>query len=203
LQDTSHQEEDADLNDEDGLPVTLALNNGLKFIMPLPAHMTECLIEEIQRPNRFSRSICAKFVDGEFVAIDMQEVVAMRVSGLPDADWIETKQAAPVIYESIGEPERYRVECKCGAEYFCTMNASRPKARCRDCQSTVFADRQVDKITDTSDGSEATLLTNRYFVNREPYQAREPYQETTLGRDLREISKNHGREYKDPCQLIG
>jgi hypothetical protein len=187
----------------DGLPVTLALKNGIKTVMSLPEHMTECLMEEIQRPNRFSRGICAKFVDGEFVAIDMQEVVAMRVSGLPDAEWIEAKQVAPVIYETSGEPERYRVECKCGAEYFCTMNASRPKARCRDCQSTVFADRQVDKITDTSDGSEATLLTNRYFVSREPYQAREPYQGKPAGRDLKNISQNHGREYIDPCQLIG
>lgn len=128
LQDTSHQEKDADLNDEDGLPVALALNNGLKIIMPLPAHMTECLMEEIQRPNRFSRSICAKFVDSEFVAIDMQEVVAMRVSGLPDAEWIKPQPILPV-YEFTSEQERYRVECKCGAEYFCKMNPTRPKAR--------------------------------------------------------------------------
>jgi hypothetical protein len=94
--------------------VTLALNNGLKIVMPLPAHMTECLMEEIQRPNRLSRSTCAKFVNGEFVTIDMQKVVAMHVSGPPDAEWVETKQA-PVIYESSSEPERYRVECKCGA----------------------------------------------------------------------------------------
>jgi hypothetical protein len=196
LQNARSQEDDADLNDEDDLPVTLALNNGLKIVMPLPVHMTECLMEEIQRPNRFSRSICAKFVDGEFVAIDMQEVVAMHVSGLPNADWIETKQA-PVIYESSSEPERYRVECKCGAEYFCTMNTGRPKARCRHCQSTVFADRQVDKLNDPSDGAEAMLLTNRYFVSREPSR------EKSIGRDLRNISQNHGREYKDPCQLIG
>ena len=203
LQGTNRQEVDADLNDEDGLPVTLALNNGLKIVMPLPAYMTECLMEEIQRPNRFSRSICAKFVDGEFVAIDMQEVAAMHVSGLPDAEWVEIKQA-PVICETSSEPERYRVECKCGAEYFCTMNASRPKARCRDCQSTAFADRNVDKLNDPSDGSEATLLTNRYFVSREPYQAREQNQErATSGRDLRNINQNHGREYKDPCRLIG
>jgi hypothetical protein len=186
----------------DGLPVTLALKNGIKTVMSLPEHMTECLIEEIQRPNRFSRSICAKFVDGEFVAIDMQEVVAMHVSGLPEEEWIKPQPTYPV-YEFTTEQERYRVECKCGAEYFCKMNPNRPKARCRDCQGTVFADRQVDKIPDPSDEADATLLTNRYFVSRDPYQAREPYQETTLGRDLREISKNHGREYIDPCSILG
>ncbi|MCC5468118.1 hypothetical protein [Pelosinus baikalensis] len=44
-------------------------------------------MEELKRPSRFSRSICAKFVEGEFVAIDMQEVVAMSVSGIADIEW--------------------------------------------------------------------------------------------------------------------
>jgi hypothetical protein len=198
------EEDDTDLNyEEDSLPVTLVLNNGLKIVMSLPEHMTECLIEEIQRPNRLSRSICAKFVEDEFVAIDMQEVVGMSVSGMPEINWAERIKQAPMIYETSGEPERYRVECKCGTEYFCTMNATRPKARCRDCQSIVFADRQVDKITDSSDGSEATLLTNRYFVSQEPYQVHEPYQKKPVDTNLRSISQNHGRGYKDPCQLIG
>ncbi|MCC5464490.1 hypothetical protein [Pelosinus baikalensis] len=50
-------------------------------------HMTEYFMEEIKRPNRFSRSICTKFVEDEFVAIDMQEVVAMHVPGLADIEW--------------------------------------------------------------------------------------------------------------------
>jgi hypothetical protein len=83
------------------------------------------------------------------------------------------------------------------------MNAGRPKARRRDCQSTVFADQNVDKLSDPSDGSNTTLLTNRYFVSREPYHIHEQNQERPSGRDLRNISQNHGREYKDPCQLIG
>jgi hypothetical protein len=50
-------------------------------------HMTECFMEEIKCPRRFSRSICTKFVEDEFVAIDMQKVVAMHVSGLAAIEW--------------------------------------------------------------------------------------------------------------------
>lgn len=205
-QDTNSKKEDSDLNDEDGLPVTLVLNNGLKIVMHLPIHMTECLIAEIKRPSRFSRSICARFVDDEFVAIDMQEVVAMHVSGLADVEWNQPR-APQMQSTSTNEQERYRIECSCGAEYFANMYngfpGGRTKGRCRECQSTVFADRQADKIPDPSDGVEAMLLTNRYFVSREPYQAHEPSPEKSIKRDLRNISHNHGREYKDPCQLIG
>jgi hypothetical protein len=61
----------------------------------------------------------------------------------------------------------------------------------------------VDKIPDPSDGLEATLLTNRYFVIREQYQAREENapvsspitpksRELNVAPDLRKI-KNIGR----------
>jgi len=100
----------------------------------------------------------------------------MRVSGLEDIEWSKPR---PVQTQntSTNEQERYRIEYSCGAEYFANMYSSFPggrtKGRCRECQSTVFADRQVDKIPDPSDGIEAILLTNRYFVIREPYQVRE------------------------------
>jgi hypothetical protein len=191
-----------DENENDYLPVTLALNSGIKINMPLPVHMTKCLMEEIQRPNRLARSICAKYVDGEFVAIDMQEVGAIHVSGLPDEEWIRPQPVLPV-YEFTTEQERYRVECKCGAEYFCKMNPNRPKARCRDCQGTVFADRQAEEIIDSADGTKATLLTNRYFVSRELDKANVPYLNNSPGRELRDISKNNGLEYIDPCRIVG
>ncbi|SFM21828.1 frataxin family protein [Pelosinus propionicus] len=200
-------EDDLDLDCENnGLPVTLLLNSGLKIVMHLPEHMTECLIEEIKRPSRFSRSICAKFVDDEFVAIDMQEVVGMHVSGLEDLEWAKLK---PVQTQSNSttDQERYRIECSCGAEYFANMYngfpGGRTKGRCRECQKTVFADLQVKEISDPSDGVGATLLTNRYFVNREPQQVKEMCQEQAPSRNLQVHSKNYGREYKDPCQLIG
>ncbi|AJQ27532.1 hypothetical protein [Pelosinus fermentans] len=183
----------------------------------LPKHMTECLIAEIKRPSRFSRSICAKFVDDEFVAIDMQEVFAMHVSGLADIEWAKPIQVQTQS-TSTTDQERYRIECSCGAEYFANMYngfpGGRTKGRCRECQSTVFADRQVDEIPDPSDGAEATLLTNRYFVIREPYQAREenaPVSRPIIPKsrelnvvppDLRNI-KNIGRDYEDPCRLLG
>lgn len=205
-QDTSSKKEDPDLNDEDGLPVTLVLNNGLKIVMHLPTHMIECLIAEIKRPSRFSRSICAKFVDDEFVAIDMQEVVAMHVSGLADVEWNHPREQQTQS-TSTNEQERYRIECSCGAEYFANMYngfpGGRTKGRCRECQSTVFADRQSDKIPDPSDGVEATLLTNRYFVSREPLQEKImcPGQAPLLY--LQAHNKNYGRDYKDPCRLLG
>ncbi|MCC5468127.1 hypothetical protein [Pelosinus baikalensis] len=215
-QESGAAKEDLDLNcEEDGLPVTLSLNRGLKIRMTLPKYMTECLMEEIKRPSRFSRSICAKFVDDEFVAIDMQEVVAMHVSGLADIEWGKPR---PVQTQntSTNEQEQYRIECSCGAEYFANMYSGLPggrtKGRCRECQSTVFADRQVDKIPDPNDGVGAKLLTNRYFVIREPYQLREENapvsspitpksRELNVAPDLRNI-KNIGRDYKDPCRLL-
>lgn len=207
IQESEPAEEDLDLAREDnGLPVTLVLNNGLKTVMNLPKHMTECLIAEIKRPSRFSRSICAKFVDDEFVAIDMQEVVAMHVSGLADVEWSQPR-ALQTQSISTNEQERYRVECSCGAEYFANMYngfpGGRTKGRCRECQSTVFADRQADKIPDPSDGAEAMLLTNRYFVSREPQQEKIMCPEQAPLRYLQAHNKNYGRDYKDPCRLLG
>lgn len=40
----------------------------------------------------------------------------------------------------------------------------RTKGRCRECS----ADQQADKAIDPADGVKTILLTNRYFVNREP-----------------------------------
>lgn len=166
--------------------------------------MAAKLMEDIQRPNQ-SKSICARYIDGQFVAIDMQEVVAMQVVGLPDGDWVKP-QLNVTAYEFTTEQERYRIECKCGTEYFATMNAGRSKANCRDCKYTVFADRQTDKIIDQASGSEATLLTNRYFVTNPPQspQYNIPLEKMELKEvpDLRNI-KNVGRDYKDPCQLLG
>jgi hypothetical protein len=186
----------------DSVAVVLGLVNGNKITLDLPKHLTSRLLEDIQRPNRLSRGICAQYIDDEFIAIDMQEVAVIQVGGLPGVEWIKPQPILPV-YEFTTEQERYRVECKCGAEYFCKMNPKRPKARCRDCQETVFADRQAEEIIDPADGAEATLLTNRYFVSREPYQVNEPCQNLSPRRELREISKNHGREYIDPCRIVG
>jgi hypothetical protein len=150
------------------LPVTFGLMNGSKLELDLPKHMAIVLLEELRRPGRLSRGLCARHVDNELIAVDMQEVVVMLVSGLEDGEWVneQIKPATENPFQEDGERERYRVECKCGVEYFCSMNPGRTKARCRDCKATVFADRQVDPVTDPLDGVAAVLMTNRYWVEK-------------------------------------
>jgi hypothetical protein len=188
-------------------PVTIGLASGGEFDYVLPARMTETMIKEIQQP-RYSRGTCAQYVAGKLIAIDLQEVVTLHVDKLPQVDWLKKKAMDPVVSipPAPSKEERYRIECSCGAEYFANMyngfQGGRNKGRCRECQNTVFADRQADKVNDPADGVKATLLTNRYFVSWEPYQVRESTPEKSVKRDLKNISQNHGREYKDPCQLL-
>jgi len=196
--------------EDDSLPVFLGLNNGNKLEIFLPETMAKNLIAESQRP-RLSRSICARYVDGEFVAIDLQEVVAMRVSGLTDADYIKTQHGQAT---SINERGRFRVECYCGNEYFADMydgfREGRKKARCNGCGQEVYLDPKADKVIDPKDGVEAVLLTNRYSVNQE-VQKNAPVIDTDIPSDSSELKavpdlrtiKNVGRDYKDPCQLLG
>jgi len=72
----------------------------------------------------------------------------MHVPGLEDIEWAKPR-TVQTQSTSTTDQERYRIECSCGAEYFANMYngfpGGRTKGRCRECQSTVFADRQVDK----------------------------------------------------------
>lgn len=57
----------------------------------------------------------------------------------------------------------YKIECKCGAEYFCTLYSDTKSCRCRECQSRVW----VDEFAPTQLGSNnetAILATNQYRV---------------------------------------
>lgn len=170
-------------------PVNIGLASGGEFDYVLPAHMAEIMIHEIQRP-RHSRGTCAQYVGGSLVAIDLQEVVALHVDKLPPKDWVKPKEVQAVP----GQQEKYRVECKCGAEYYAEMNAGRTKAWCRECKTTVFADRSAE--VSTADGAAATLLTNRYWVEREQPAERRKEIPTP------EISNNFGKEYKDPINPL-
>lgn len=174
-------------------PVSIGLASGGEFEYVLPAAMTEAMIREIQQP-RHSRSTCAQYAGGRLVAIDLQEVVAIHVDKLPQGDWVKKKAAAESNVSAQSELERYRVECKCGSEYFADMNTGRSKAWCRTCKGAVFADRQADKVTDPSDGVEATLLTNLYWVERDPKPS-EPKRDLPVSK----INQNFGKQYKDPC----
>lgn len=143
-------------------PVSIGLASGGEFEYLLPARMAEIMIEEIQQP-RHSRSTCAQYISGRMIAIDLQEVVALHVDKLPHGDWVKPKvvQDLPRQYEQ----GKYRIECKCGAKYFVELATGKTKAWCRECKTPVFADHKAD--VKTADGSAATLLTNRYWVERE------------------------------------
>lgn len=169
------------------LPVTLVLSSGAKVELDLPERMAQSLLNDMRRPGIANRGLCACQIDGEMIAVDMAEVVMLKMPGLVDEhqkqkDYFSARPA----FDDSGARQRYRVECKCGAEYFCSMNVGRERARCRECKTTVFADIQATPATDPIDGVQATLLTNRYWVGRN-VPAGEP---ATLS------SRN---EYVDPC----
>jgi hypothetical protein len=148
-------------------PVSIGLASGGEFDYILPAHITEVMIKEIQQP-RHSRGTCAQYVAGQLIAIDLQEVVTLHVDKLPQGEWVKKKTVVTAngsVSPIPSEQRKYRVECKCGAEYFAEMNAGRAKAWCRQCKAAVFTDRKAD--SKAADGSAATLLTNRYWVERE------------------------------------
>lgn len=149
------------------IPVTLGLLSGSKLMLDLPEDFTTHLIDEMHRPSRNSRPFSACHVGGELVAVDMQDVVTIQAPGMEYRPQRPFGPRPAGGYEDTGERERYRVECECGAEYFCSMNVGRDYARCRECKGKVYADRQAERIPDPMDGAEGTLLTNRYRVERD------------------------------------
>ena len=187
------------------ISVTLGLRDAHKLELDITEPLAAALFSALQR-NKDSRGICAAHVNDELIAVDMQDVVTIQASGLkpPQPQQPLRRPAAPAPeYEDDGERERYRVECKCGAEYYCTMNI-RNRARCRECKAPVFADRNAEPAKDPMDGVVATLLTNRYWVEKDSsYEERErefkPSTSRPVDRNLRNISQNHGRNYEDPC----
>lgn len=183
------------------IPVILGLNNGNKVIIHIPEYMTSKLIEEIQRPVRSSRGTIAQFIDNELIVVDMQEVITMQISDIQAEIWERPLGNIPA-YEFTTEKELYHVECKCGSEYFATMNVGRSRANCRDCKYTVFADRSADKIISPTDGAKATLLTNRYFVTNEPHPAVEQISKTVSElQDIKVMNYDHG--YQEQCVRRG
>ena len=155
------------------LPVTLGLVEGKALVIELPEELAVALMDELRDHGRHSRGICAAHTGMQLIGIDMREVVTVTGGGIEDGVW---QRCEPLgVYQAnrehvrqdiprTDERELFHVECHCGAEYNCSMNAGRPTARCRDCQAPVFADRTADPI-DVS-GSAATLMTNRYWVER-------------------------------------
>lgn len=175
VQDTEHEVDVV----WDRLPVIIGLHTGAKLDLTLPVAMATNLLYELKTSSQKHRAICAHHVDGELIVVDMQDVVSMQVVGLEDGIWERLTRPLPVIADSeekTTELERYRVKCKCGTEYFCNMNAGRYKARCRNCNDAVFADRQAE-VSGFSDGTKVTLLTNRYRTDKVPQAAEYQYEE--------------------------
>ncbi|MDU2064397.1 MAG: DUF5651 domain-containing protein [Sporomusaceae bacterium] len=195
-------------------PVQIILNSGISFENLLPAHMTKIIIDEIQRPKH-ARSTVAQYVDGEFIAIDLQEIAGIRADKLPSGQWVKQRihtlygvDKGPVTPAAINNPAsgHYRVECRCGAEYFATMSKGRNKALCRICSAAVFSDYNADGGTD-QEGNHSTLMTNRYFVKREnmmPGMASETPVKESKPTEQTEPKTNAGTDYIDPlASLVG
>lgn len=60
----------------------------------------------------------------------------------------------------------YKIECKCGTEYFCKLYADADSANCKECGERVFFDKNAELQLDKY-GQPAKIMTNRYYVNRE------------------------------------
>lgn len=148
------------------LPVMLGLAEGKALEMAIPEELAASLLDELRDHNRHGRGICAAHAGTDLVCVDMREVVAVIVKGVEEwsaehqSNGNSTGMISKLPYTD--EKELYHVECRCGSEYSCSMNAGRPIARCRDCHSSVFADRSIGAIEVV--GGEATLMTNRYWV---------------------------------------
>jgi hypothetical protein len=182
---------------DEGVLVAIGMRNGTRIDLRMSEYLAINLLSELERPNRHARPICACHFGNELIEVDMQEVVSVQATGIEDGVWPQPQEYSfqtPVVkeYEDTGERELYRVECKCGAEYFCAMNVGREKARCRDCQENVFADRHAEPVR-TETGAKATLLTNRYWVEREP-RPEQPVATTPN-------EGNSGSGYSDPCKI--
>ena len=182
------------------LPVTLGLTSGNKLSLELPEIFARNLLSEIQRTSRSARAICSHQVGGERITVDMQEIVTLQATGLVDAPKPQPKplikpQQVEVSQETLCSDgrERYSVECKCGAEYFCSMNAGRFRANCRDCGAPLFADRARGPVD--VDGYPSTMLTNTYFVEQPWPQGPKP--ETRA--QAKPVTRRDDGKYADPC----
>lgn len=199
----------ADHEEKKLLPVTLGLRNGNQIDIELPERVAVSITNEFHRLNRQQRGICASYVGNTMISVDLQEVATMAVAGLNNAGWIKSEKEFPieVRQEPIKSDERelYKIECRCGAEYTCQMNAGRFKANCRECGVPLFADQAAVKADDA--GFKATLLTNRYYVPVE--NGRSGYSRTNFSRSTEKtehytIHQPSNRDnYHDPCNPFG
>lgn len=58
----------------------------------------------------------------------------------------------------------YKIECKCGAEYFCTLYENSEKCVCRECKEKVYFDKDA-AVRYGDNEKPAMLMTNKYYVD--------------------------------------
>lgn len=183
------------------VPADFYLKAGNKIETNLPETMAKNLLSIFKNIDKNNRPICACHIDKEFFAIDTQELVMFKAYGVGEIELRVEQEREPfkkIEHPKVfsGLPTSYKIECKCGAEYFCKLSKDKLKARCRDCGATVFTDRTAEKEIYLPTSDEATLMTNRYFVEREL-----PHEDTTEVKSIKNTNKNIGRDYVDPCNL--
>lgn len=61
---------------------------------------------------------------------------------------------------------QFKIECKCGHEYYARMHKEAQKARCRACQERVYRDPMA-LVENPLSSKPAWLMTNRYYVKNE------------------------------------
>lgn len=183
------------------VPADFYLKDGKKIEENLPENMARNLIEIFKSIDKNNRPICACHIDNQFFTIDTQELVLFRAYNVGEIELEVTQEREPFkklerSTEFSGLPESYKIECKCGAEYFCKLSKNKYRARCRECGETVFTDRTAEKEIYPPTGDEATLMTNRYWVEKDV-----PPEDTHKEKPLKNINKNFGKSYVDPCNL--
>lgn len=174
------------------------LKNGNKIEIDLPKYLAQNIVEGFKDIDR-NRPIVAAHIENEIFVIDTQSIAVLRAYGIGEYkskqenvnSFSHSRVMGNVNAKPI-EPVSYKIECKCGAEYFCKLSANKPKARCRDCGAAVYTDKSVTE-TFPPTGEDAILMTNRYFV---------PKEEGKLTREEAEPRKKESSQYKDPCQIF-
>lgn len=193
-----------DLQETVSAEITLA--SGVQIDFYLTPYMAKQLLQDMKSMPKQSRPICASHVGDELIAIDTQDIAIFKVNGLGECDleqiraWntnaIQISNAPAGNKNAISsriETAAYKIECKCGAEYVCYLGSDRYKARCRECSAFVFRDEAIKEPLD--DGKEATLMTNRYFVQRDEGQFNK--------REIKpQTPKLEQGEYQDPCRIF-
>lgn len=142
----------------------LTLKNDKKYLFETDSYIAEAVAEHHQDGGTFFS------VQGrECFSVDFKNVLAVQV--LP-------KEIAPTFSQSMSKsmplvqsPTKfedipkalYKIECKCGAEYFARLFSNTTGCRCKQCGDRVDMDAYAPKRSGDNN-EQATLITNKYRV---------------------------------------